>query len=77
VKRGKDVAADEGIESPGQLAERFRRELFELVNHGEISPTFAERVMDDLFVPGKAGEPPHLRWSVWRAYVAELTGDHS
>jgi hypothetical protein len=66
----------EQIETPGQLAERFSRELRELVEQGEISPSLARRVTEDLFTPGEEGQPPRLRWSAWRTYVAGLTGDH-
>lgn len=67
----------EEIETPRQLAERYSRELRELVDQGEISPSFARRVRDDMFVAGEEGQPPRLRWSVWRNYVAAATGDHS
>jgi hypothetical protein len=59
----------ESIETPRQLGERYRRELRELVDHGEISESVARRIMDDLFEPVPAGEAPVLRWSVWSAYV--------
>jgi len=59
------------------LGERYRRELRELVDQGEISAAFARRVMDDLFMTGESGQPPRLRPSVWSAYLAELTGDFS
>lgn len=68
---------DQEIETPGQLAERWSRDLRELVHQGEISASFARRVMDDMFLPDEEGQPPRLRLSVWRKYVAGLTGDHS
>jgi hypothetical protein len=67
----------EGIETPRQLGERYRQELSELVGLGEISPDFARRVMDDLFAPAEPGQARQLRPSVWRAHVAQLTGDFS
>lgn len=62
------------IESQQELGERFWSELRELVELGEISPAFAERVIKDMFDPAPTGQMPLLRWSVWRAYVEELTG---
>ena len=62
------------IESQQELGERFWRELRELVDLGEVSPAFSERVIEDMFEPAPAGQIPPLRWSVWRAYVEELTG---
>ena len=59
----------QSIETPHQLAERYRQELRELVDDGEISAAVAERVTDDLFEAATAGEPPTVRWSVWCAYV--------
>jgi hypothetical protein len=59
------------------LSERYQRELLELVEQGEISASFAKRVMEDLFIPEEAGGTRRLRPSVWRAYIAELTGDFS
>ena len=62
-------SAKQLIETPRQLGERYRRELRELVDDGEISESVARRIMDDLFEPAPAGEAPTLRWSVWSAYV--------
>jgi hypothetical protein len=67
----------EGVETPWQLGEGYQRELCGLVDQGEISPSFARRVMDDLFIAGESVQPPRLRPSVWSFYVAELTGDFS
>jgi len=78
VKRNKEQLREpDGIETPRQLGERYRRELRELVEQGEISPSFARRVMDDIFAPSEPGESRRLRNSVWRRYVAERTGDFS
>lgn len=63
------LSAKESIETPRQLGERYRRELRELVDDGEISESVAQRIIDDLFEPAPAGEAPTLRWSVWSAYV--------
>ena len=62
-------SANESIETPRQLGERYRRELRELVDDGEISESVAQRIMDDLFEPAPAGGAPTLRWSVWSTYV--------
>lgn len=78
MRLGAKTQADQhGIETPHELGARYLRELRELVDQGEISPLFAQRIIDDLFTPGEPGQPPRLRWSVWSAYIAELTGDHS
>jgi hypothetical protein len=63
------LSAKESIETPRQLGERYRRELRELVDDGEISESVAQRIIDDSFEPAPAGEAPTLRWSVWSAYV--------
>jgi len=63
--------SNQSIETPRQLAERYRQELRELVDHGEISASVAKRIMDDLFETGASGEPPMLRWSVWCTYVED------
>ena len=63
--------SNQSIETPRQLAERYRRELRELVDDGEISASVAERLMDDLFETSAQGQTPVLRWSVWAAYVEE------
>jgi hypothetical protein len=64
----------QSIESPSELGDRFRRELRELVDLGEISPSVAQRVLDDLFEPDATAGGGALRWSVWLSYVEELTG---
>jgi hypothetical protein len=63
--------ANEPVETPRQLGERYSRELQELVDDGEISRSVAKRIMDDLFEPATPGEPPTVRWSVWHAYVED------
>lgn len=63
----------QSIESPNELAERFWRELRELVEQGEIGPAVADRVRDDLFEPVEAGQRPRLKWSVWCSYIE---GEH-
>jgi polyhydroxyalkanoate synthesis regulator phasin len=66
-----EMAKEQKIETPGALSSRFHRELRELVEEGEISPSFAERVMGDLFEPAQPGEKPSLRSWVWFAFVNE------
>ena len=61
----------QSIETPRQLGERYRQELRELVNDGEISASVAKRIMDDLFEAAAPGKLPVLRWSVWSAYVED------
>ena len=68
---------EQPIESPRQLSERYWRELLELVEQGEISPSLARRIKDDMFVPEEPGQPPILRWSIWQAYINQRSGDYS
>ncbi len=63
--------SNQSIETPRQLAARYRKELRELVDDGEISAEVAQRIMDDLFETSASGEPPTLRWSVWSTYVED------
>jgi polyhydroxyalkanoate synthesis regulator phasin len=65
------MAKQQKIETPAGLSARFHRELRELVEGGEISPSFAERVVDELFEPAQPGEKPSLRSWVWSAFVDE------
>lgn len=77
MRLGRKAETDpDGIETPAQLGARYLRELRELVDEGEITWRFAQRVIDDLFIT-EAGQPPRLRPSVWHAYIAEQTGDFS
>lgn len=64
-------SGNDPIETPRQLAERYQRELREMVDDGEISRAVAQRIMDDLFESAPADEPRLLRWSIWSAYVEE------
>ena len=64
-------SANEPLETPRELGERYQRELREMVGDGEISSDLARRIRDDLFEPTAPGEPPALRWSVWCAYVED------
>ena len=78
MKRGRlELSNVEEVQTPGQLAELYLGELAELVEQGEISADFARRVTDDLFEPAQPGQARKLRPSVWRSYVAQLTGDFS
>jgi hypothetical protein len=61
---------NEAIENPRQLGERYLRELRDLVDEGKITAAFAERVVEDLFDAGEAGEMV-LKWSVWCSYIDE------
>jgi len=67
------VVRERGIEGWSQLGERYRRELQELVDSGEIGAPAARRILDDLFEPAVRGEPRQLRWRVWKVYVEELS----
>ena len=58
------------IENPQQLGDRYLRELRDLVDEGKITAAFAQRVVDDMFDAGDAGQPL-LKWSVWCSYVEE------
>jgi hypothetical protein len=66
MKRG---VKEQAIESPAELAARLWLELRDLVEQGEISGAFAERVRKDLFEPPEPGKRPALKWSVWSSYV--------
>jgi polyhydroxyalkanoate synthesis regulator phasin len=78
MKRGGfELSNVEGVETPDRLGELYLDELDELVGQGEISTDFARRVTDDLFEPPEPGQARKLRPSVWRLYVAQLTGDFS
>lgn len=59
------------IGGPDELAKQFLNELTELVEGGEISADFAQRVIDDLFEPVTAGRAQRLQAWVWRAYFEE------
>jgi hypothetical protein len=69
----KPVRNEAGIEGPSQLGERYRRELQELVDSGEIGAAAARQILDDLFEPAVRGEPRRLRWWVWKIHVEELS----
>lgn len=66
------MASQEQIEGPAQLGERFRSELRELVDLGEISPAFAQRITNDLFEAGEAGDDMSLRSSTWFRYIEDF-----
>jgi hypothetical protein len=61
----------EAVQSPQQLGEQYLRELRELLDEGEISAAFAQRVRDDLFETGGPDQLPALKWSVWCSYVED------
>jgi hypothetical protein len=65
------------IETPQALGERFWGELQELVDHGEISASDADRIRRDRFDENPSGKPPKLRSSYWRAYLSERNGGAS
>ena len=62
------------VESRRELSARYMRELSELVDDRQLSPSDAERVVQDLFEPGEASSAPRVRLAVWRSYVKERTG---
>ena len=64
---------EQPLETPRQLSRRYFHELQELVSQGEISAAIAQRILDDLFEPGDADQPPMIRGSVWCAYAEDLT----
>lgn len=68
VKRTRE---SEPLTSPRELAERFWSEIRDLRDLGEISPQFAQRLVDDLFEPWTPGQAPTLKWSVWCRYVQD------
>lgn len=72
--RRRRKATQHDMETPRQLAARYWSELLDLVEEGEISPAFARRVRDDLFVSAEPDQEPVLRPHVWRAYVTGFTG---
>lgn len=65
------------IETPRALSERSWRELVDLVEQGEISPSLAQRIRDAMFEETVPGEPPQLRRCHWVRYVQEKSGDFS
>jgi hypothetical protein len=61
------------LETREALAERYWRELLDLVAQGEISPARARRIEVDMFeYPGGVRT---LRLSFWRAHMREARGD--
>ena len=62
------------VESRRELSARYMRELSELVDDRQLSPSDAERVVRDLFEPVEASSAPRVRLAVWRSYVKERTG---
>jgi hypothetical protein len=58
------------IESLSELEQRYKRELRDLIDAGEISKSLAERVIDHFFDTTVPGQP--LRWSAWCQYVEDL-----
>jgi glycyl-tRNA synthetase alpha subunit len=61
---------NEAIENPEQLGERYLQELRDLVDERQITAAFAQRVVEDLFDAGEAGQMV-LKWSVWCSYIEE------
>ncbi len=61
---------NEAIETARQLGERYLQELRDLVDEGKITAAFAQRIVDDLFDAGEAGQMV-LKWSVWCAHIEE------
>jgi hypothetical protein len=65
------------IETPEAFGERCWDELIELIEQGEISASFAERVRTDMFEPAAPGRPPRLRRRYRDSYLRQITGDYS
>ena len=59
---------NEVIENPRQLGDRYLQELRDLVDEGKITAAFAQRVVEDLFDAGEAGQLL-LKSSVWCSFV--------
>ena len=66
----KSFPHNEAIENPRQLGERYLQELRDLVDEGKITAAFAQRVVEDLFDAGEAGQLL-LKWSVWCSFIEE------
>lgn len=47
---------DEALENPQQLGERYLQELQDLAADGKITAAFAQRIVEDLFDAGEAGQ---------------------
>ncbi len=70
MSKGESVPDNESIENPRSLNERYLQELRDLVDEGKITPAFAQRVTEDLFEEGEAGQLS-LKWWVWCSYIEE------
>jgi hypothetical protein len=66
----KSMSHNEAVEDPRQLGERYFQELRDLVDEGKIPAVFAQRVMEDLFEAGEAGQLL-LKKSVLASYIDE------
>jgi hypothetical protein len=53
--RRKFHAVTGGLEAPEDVAQRWERELLELVAHGEIEPQLADQIRQDVFISREAG----------------------
>jgi hypothetical protein len=59
------------IGEPHDLAARLWSELGELLDHGEISQSLAQRIVNDLFEARRPGDPVSLTCSALRTYMHE------
>ena len=71
------VAAKRRTESSVELARRYRRELQDLVDLGEISPATAQRVLDDLLEPERPGKARRVRLPIWMEHCEEAEREAS
>ena len=66
------MAAKRCTESSVELARRYRRELQDLVDLGEISRATAQRVLDDLLEPERPGKARRVRLPIWMEHCEEV-----
>lgn len=59
-------------ESSVELARRYRRELQDLVDLGEISRSTAQEVFDDMLEPERPGRARRVRLEVWLDHCSEF-----
>ena len=66
------MANNLSFESPVELAKRYRRELQDLVDLGEMSRSTAQEVLDFMLEPARPGRERRVRLQVWLDHCSEL-----
>ena len=70
--KGRRVAEKLQPESSVELARRYRRELQDLVDFGEISRSAAQEVLDDMLESERPGRARRVRLDVWLDHCCEI-----